>query len=209
MTDYPRPALTVDVVAFRWARRLEVLLIRRGKDPFAGHHALPGGYVEPDEPTPNAAVRELEEETGVRVDPAALRIVGAYGGPGRDPRGWTVSAAYAAVLSPKTTAAGADDATEAGFFPVAALPPLAFDHAEIIRAAQGVLAERVQIEPWAFGLLGPGFRSAQARALCAALLERPVPPRPFKAWIRRRGVVERVGKSRYSPTAAFRPDWLR
>jgi 8-oxo-dGTP diphosphatase len=128
--EYPRPALTVDVAAFRGtAGRREVLLVRRGAPPFAGHWALPGGFVDKDEPLRDAALRELEEETG--LGPArALREVGAYGDPGRDPRGWTVSVLFAVVLAAgeRGTAVAGDDASEAAWHPLDALPPLAFDH---------------------------------------------------------------------------------
>ncbi len=209
MTDFERPHLTVDVVAFRWRRRLEVLLIRRGKPPFQGQHALPGGFVEPFEPAPVAAVRELREETGVHIDPETLRTVGTFSGPDRDPRGWTASAVYAAVLSPDVEAAAGDDAAAAEFVDAQALPLLAFDHAQVIAAARRVLIERVQVEPWPLTLLGHGFRSAQVRALYAAILGEPVAPRPLKAWLRRRGAVTRVGVARFSPSAELRPDWLR
>jgi 8-oxo-dGTP diphosphatase len=91
---------------------------------------LPGGYVEDRERTRDAAVRELEEETGVRSSDLAL--VGVYDDPHRDPRGWTVSVAYAVNFAERTPAKGGDDAREARWFPVGALPPLAFDHGLII-----------------------------------------------------------------------------
>jgi len=102
-----------------------------------------------------------------------------------------------------------DDAAAAEFVDAQALPLLAFDHAQVIAAARRVLIERVQVEPWPLTLLGQGFRSAQVRALYAAILGEPVAPRPLKAWLRRRGAVTRVGVARFSPSAELRPDWLR
>ena len=126
---YPRPMLTADCVVTN--ARGEVLLVRRGNDPFRGHWALPGGFMEMDETIEHCAARELREETGIAVDESALRLVGVYSAPGRDPRGRTVTAAYAVRLDDGVATAG-DDAAEVRWWPLAALPPLAFDHARIL-----------------------------------------------------------------------------
>ncbi|MEW1545309.1 NUDIX hydrolase [Streptomyces tsukubensis] len=125
--------LTSDVVAIDPAGR--VLLIERGWDPFEGCWALPGGHVDPGETSLEAAVRELGEETRVWVDAASLRQVGVWDQPGRDPRGRYVTIAYLATVPEGTTAQAGDDARAARWWPLDALPPLAFDHADIIRAA--------------------------------------------------------------------------
>lgn len=134
--EYPRPALSADVVVFAGgpdARR--VLLIRRGIEPFLGMWAIPGGFVDEDERLEDAARRELAEETGLTFDGSLIRV-GAFGDPGRDPRGWTVSAAYAAEAgSEPPPVRGGDDAAEAAWISLAELPPLAFDHADIVAAA--------------------------------------------------------------------------
>ena len=75
-----------------------MLLIQRKNDPFAGSWALPGGFVDEGENLEQAAARELQEETSVDPTSVPLVQVGAYGDPGRDPRGWTVSVAYCAVV---------------------------------------------------------------------------------------------------------------
>lgn len=127
------------VVVRRHGRAREVLLIRRGREPFAGAWALPGGFLEPFERPEDAARRELAEETGLRLH-APFVLVGVYGEAGRDPRGWTVSASYAVLLEHDTpSVAGGDDAEEARWFPVDELPPLAFDHNRIVADALGVL----------------------------------------------------------------------
>lgn len=132
---YPRPALSADIVALREAGGvLEVLLIQRRHDPFAGLWALPGGFVEEWELPEAAARREFREETGVRWE-GALALVGVFGKKGRDPRGWTVSCAYAARLEGSEKLAAADDAADARWFPVSSLPQVAFDHHEIVSAA--------------------------------------------------------------------------
>lgn len=134
--QYPRPALTADVVALRdSAGVLEVLLICRRHDPFAGLWALPGGFVDEWELPEAAARRELAEETGI-VWSGGLSLVGVFARAGRDPRGWTVACAYAALLDgPGPQLSPADDAADARWFPVVALPEVAFDHHEIVAAA--------------------------------------------------------------------------
>ncbi|MBF4509272.1 MAG: NUDIX hydrolase [Aeromicrobium sp.] len=136
--DFPRPAFTADVVALALDDGPRVLLIRRGNPPFAGQWALPGGFVDEGERPEDAARRELAEETGLAHD-GPLDLVGVYGEPGRDPRGWTVSAVYLAVLAHEVPVGGGDDAAEAGWFPADALPPLAFDHHVIVGDALAVL----------------------------------------------------------------------
>jgi 8-oxo-dGTP diphosphatase len=139
--DYPRPALTVDVVLATREARPRVLLIKRAKDPFAGRWALPGGFVDENERLIDAAKRELVEETGVQVQD--LEQLCAAGDPGRDPRGWTVGVVFfARVNADELKAAAADDAKEVGWFRLDKLPPLAFDHAEILKRAAGRIADR-------------------------------------------------------------------
>ncbi|HEX4612607.1 MAG TPA: NUDIX hydrolase [Urbifossiella sp.] len=139
--DYPRPALTVDLVVATREPRPRVLLIRRAKDPFAGTWALPGGFVEENEPLVAAARRETLEETGVNVE--ELEQLYTAGDPGRDPRGWTVTVAYLVRVKPdELKPVAADDAAEVGWFPFDELPPLAFDHAMILGRACARITDR-------------------------------------------------------------------
>lgn len=127
------PALTVDVVALAGEPPRALLLIERANDPFAGCWALPGGFVEPGERVIAAAARELAEETGIEA--AALQLLGVYDTPGRDPRGPTVSVVYLLRCETELDARGGDDASEARWFALDALPPLAFDHPLVIADA--------------------------------------------------------------------------
>lgn len=127
--------VTVDVVVVSTGQRdRRVLLVQRKNPPFKGRWAIPGGFVEVDESLEDAALRELREETGV----GGVRIeqLRAFGAPHRDPRGRTVTVAYVAVVRREPAVQGASDAADARWWPLNALPPLAFDHADILDAAR-------------------------------------------------------------------------
>ena len=115
----------------------KILLIQRKNEPFKGMWALPGGFVDENEDLETAAHRELLEETSIEVK--ALTQVKAFGKPGRDPRQHTVSVAFAGIAAQNVVVKAADDAKEAKWFDRKNLPELAFDHAEIIEAANKVL----------------------------------------------------------------------
>lgn len=134
--------VSVDAVVFREGESgPSILLIRRGKPPFEGMYALPGGFVGMDEDLEAAAARELAEETG--LEGIALEQIGAFGKPGRDPRGRNISVAYLGRVKGEGDAVrGGDDADEARWFPVNDLPLLAFDHADVIDAALAAAGER-------------------------------------------------------------------
>lgn len=132
--NHPRPALTVDIVLFhRSPDGLEVLLIKRAREPFKGQWAFPGGFVDKDESLEDAAARELLEETGL----AGIHLdqIGAFGDPGRDPRGHTVSVVFSALLDDRRQAVAADDAAEAEWHFASPPPTLAFDHNKILDVA--------------------------------------------------------------------------
>ncbi len=122
----PTPKLTVD--AF-WVARGKLLLVRRGRPPFPGRWALPGGFVEAGETTEEAVRRELKEETGLSA--RAGPLLGVFSDPRRDPRGPTVGIVYHMIGSPRVPRGG-DDAAEARWHRVTELPPLAFDHDRIV-----------------------------------------------------------------------------
>ncbi|MFD7750213.1 NUDIX domain-containing protein [Streptomyces sp. NPDC059698] len=111
-----------------------VLLIQRRWAPHAGSWALPGGHVDAGEASLQAAVRELQEETGITVPAHDMRQVGAFDGPDRDPRGRYVTVAYTATLPEPAAPTPLDDAADARWWPLTALPDLAFDHADILTA---------------------------------------------------------------------------
>ena len=123
----PNCYLTADAVLIVGT---EVLLVRRKYEPFQGKWALPGGFVEDGEKVIDAAIRELREETGIAHP--SLSQLGAYGDPGRDPRGRVVSLVFWDVLPKKPAAAAGDDAADCAWFDFNKLPEMAFDHQQIL-----------------------------------------------------------------------------
>lgn len=130
---YPRPAVTADCVVITKEDDAKVLLIQRGDDPYKGCWAFPGGFMNMDETTEQCAIRELEEETGLKVE--KVQQIGAYSNVNRDPRGRTVTVAYLAIVDSTEVVEGQDDAAKAEWWPLVSLPPLAFDHNNILKDA--------------------------------------------------------------------------
>lgn len=126
--QYPRPALTVDAIVISPLK--SVLLIKRGREPFKGKWALPGGFIDMDETLEIACRRELEEETGLRV--GELNQFRAYDAIDRDPRQRTISVVFYSFTEEDSIPLAGDDAANAQWFQLDQLPELAFDHQQII-----------------------------------------------------------------------------
>jgi 8-oxo-dGTP diphosphatase len=129
--EYPRPAVTVDIIVISGLISPKILLIERLHDPFKGNWALPGGFVNEQEDLSVAAYRELKEETD--IDQIVLKQFKTYGTPNRDPRGHTVSVIYFGTVEEDISFLAGDDAASAQWFQLKNLPNLAFDHELIIR----------------------------------------------------------------------------
>lgn len=131
--DYPMFGYTVDAALVAPdAGTHKVLLIQRKNEPYKGHWAFPGGFVDQNEVAEQAVYRELTEETGIKVD--KMEQLGVFDKVGRDPRGRTVTVAYTCMLDAVIPARGLDDAADAQWFDIKELPPFAFDHADIMAA---------------------------------------------------------------------------
>ena len=142
---YPHPAVTTDCVLFALDDEgtLRVLLVERGREPYRGRWAFPGGFLEMDESAEQGALRELREETG--LDKAFIREFGTFSDPRRDPRERVISIAFFA-LTRLQSVRGMDDASDARWWPVESVPPLAFDHALMLRRALQALRRTIAFE---------------------------------------------------------------
>ena len=180
--EYERPGLTVDCVIFGLdleEESLKVMLIERDLEPFGGMWAIPGGFVHGGETLTEAATRELREETGIKD--VFLEQLYTFGDPGRDPRGWVVSVAYYALVSPEQHSVhAATDARQARWFPVTTLPRLAFDHAEILGTALGRIRGKLTYAPIGFELLPHKFTIKQLQKLYEIVLGRKLDNRNFR-----------------------------
>jgi len=131
---YPHPAITADCVVFAVDDDTSrVLLVQRKNEPEKGKWAFPGGFMNIDETTEEAAKRELKEETGLEVDEVIQ--VGVFDTVDRDPRERVISVAYLTALDHLPAVTGGDDASQAQWFRIDEMPELAFDHQEIFHAA--------------------------------------------------------------------------
>lgn len=201
--DYPRPAVTVDIILFTFREgMLQVLLIQRKNPPFAGKWALPGGFVQMDEGLEAAALRELGEETGVRD--VYLEQLYTFGDPNRDPRGRVVTVSYFALLSAdqvinmeqRGQIQGNDDASAAKWWDIYDLPDLAFDHRPILDYALQRLRWKLEWTALGFLLLPEAFTLSELQQAYETILHEPLDKRNFRRKILASGLLE--------PTGAFR-----
>ncbi len=189
--EYPRPSLTVDCIIFGLdeSSRLKVLLIQRAKEPFKDTWALPGGFVDENETLEYAALRELKEETG--ISDVFIEQLFTFGTPGRDPRGRVVTVAYYSLINLAEHKIGADtDAQDVKWFPINSLPPLAFDHAEILKTAITRLRGKVRYQPIGFELLAEKFTLTQLQKLYETILDKELNKRNFRTKILKMNILK-------------------
>jgi 8-oxo-dGTP diphosphatase len=170
---HPPFAVTVDVAILSVIDgRLHVLLVRRGEPPFVDTWAIPGGFKRPDETLDEAAARELHEETGV-IAPRHLAQFGAYGDPGRDPRGNVVTVGYLAVTPEVGEPIAGTDAAEARLWPVADVVDdqieLAFDHRRILTDALERARAELEDTDLATAFVGPTFTLTELQSVYEAI----------------------------------------
>ena len=206
---YPRPAVTTDIVIFSiHDDELQVVLIERGKSVFQGEWALPGGFLRENEDLKECALRELREEVGISADQLStlpLRQIGAFGTPGRDPRGHTVTVAFMTIapLDKHALYAGSD-AKRAKWFPVDRLPSLAFDHADILACARASLREVSSTDftpdPNAIlPFLEETFTLSEAQNVMEIVQGRTFDKPNFRKWITKTWPIEETGEMKPIP----------
>jgi 8-oxo-dGTP diphosphatase len=191
---YPRPSVAVDCVIFGLDKTdLKILLIQRGGEPFKDAWALPGGFVDMDESLEAAALRELEEETGVKD--VFFEQLFTFGNPGRDPRGRVISVAYYALVNlDEHPVQAASDAKNAAWFPLNNLPELAFDHDKILQIAMERLESKVRYQPLGFELLPEKFTLGQLQELYEKILGTTLNKRNFRTKILKMNILKEMGK---------------
>ncbi len=194
--DFPRPAVTVDTIIFTIVDDdLRVLLIRRGQSPFKGRWAIPGGFVETDESLEEAARRELQEETGVRD--VYLEQLYTFGHPDRDPRGRIISVAYYVLLNSESIEVqAADDAAAVGWFSMADLPKLAFDHDQILAYALKRLRSKLEWTTVGFHLLPKKFTLPELQRIHEVILDQKLDTRNFRKKMLSRGLLKELSETR-------------
>lgn len=204
--EYPRPALTVDCIIFGLdeSNQLKVLLIERGHEPYKGQWALPGGFVDMDEDLQTAALRELEEETGVKN--VFIEQLFTFGSVKRDPRGRVVSVAYFALVNlTDHPVQASSDAKKAEWFDIKKLPSLAFDHQEIMKVAVERLRGKVRYQPIGFELLPDEFTLTQLQKLYETILGVELNKRNFRTKIQKIDILKKLSQQK---GVAHRPAYL-
>jgi 8-oxo-dGTP diphosphatase len=199
LNDYPHPSVTVDLVIFTIAEDdLQVLLIRRGLEPFRGRWALPGGFVEIGESLEQAAARELKEEVGVTN--VYLEQLYTFGDPKRDPRGRVISVAYFALVDAErqriVAASDAADAAWCSVFDPELRARLAFDHKKILDTAVWRLRNKIEWTTVGYELLPKKFTLSELQRVYEIILQRPVDKRNFRKKILAQGQVQELNETR-------------
>lgn len=199
-------SLTVDIVVFTVMNNdLKILLIKRGTQPFKGMWAIPGGFVHTKEELHQAALRELQEETGVKD--IFLRKLTAYGKVGRDPRGRIVSIVYMALIDgEKVKLQATTDAEHADWFSVYSMPKLAFDHKMIIDETLKELRYEIQTTNIAYQLLPEKFTLTEMQKAYEVILDKELDKRNFRKRISALEILKSLNETKME--GAHRPAQL-
>ncbi|GAA3759510.1 NUDIX domain-containing protein [Salinactinospora qingdaonensis] len=213
MTDKPKregrvlPAVvTVDLVIFTVRDdALHVLLIERGKEPFLGSLAIPGGHVRDNETLDEAAGRELSEETQIDSEQLHLEQLHSYGAPGRDPRGRVITVAYLALGPNLPTPMAGTDAKAAYWVPVDSVlsghNKLAFDHADILGDALERARSKLEYTTVATAFCAEPFTVSELRRVYEVVWGFPLDPSNFRRKVTRAAsFIEPTGERRIAET---------
>lgn len=203
---FKRPSVAVDVLIFTVSgKKLKIILVKRGVDPFRGIWALPGGFVGIDESLETAAKRELMQETGVQD--IYLEQLYTFGDPDRDPRERVITAAYFALIpSERIKLHATTDVTDAAWFSVDDLPKLAFDHKKIINLGIERLKSKIGYSNIVYGLLPNKFRLSELQGVYEVILGQVLDKRNFRKRMLSLGLLKTTGEKEIE--GAHRPAML-
>lgn len=192
--EHARPAITADCVVFGLDEEdLKILLVQRGLDPFKGQWALPGGFAVVGETMEDTARRELEEETG--LSNVYLEQLYSFSAPTRDPREHVITVAYYGLVNLSDhTVHASTDASNAAWFGIDDIPPLAFDHEDILQTAHERLRGKIRYQPIGFELLPEKFPLRSLQAVYEKILDRLVDKRNFRKKILGMGILEELNQ---------------
>lgn len=180
---YPHPSVTTDCVIFGYdglVHDMKVLLIKRGREPYKGKWAFPGGFLNIDESAEDCALRELYEETGLHA--AHVKQLHTFSEPGRDPRERVISIAYYSFVCLQDVK-GQDDVTAANWFRLDDIPPLAFDHEQMLKVAVKVIRREALFNIIGGELLGDKFSLDELRRIYEAVFCSAINKDAFYKWV--------------------------
>jgi 8-oxo-dGTP diphosphatase len=198
--------IAVDAIVFGYSKDagVSILLIKRKYAPFQGSWAIPGGFVLEGESLEDAVKRELQEETGVKIN--YLEQLYTFGKPDRDPRKRVISVSYFGLV--KSTEFdklhATTDAEEAEWFNIKSLPVLAFDHKKILKVAIDRLRNKITYQPIGFELLDKKFPFSDVEHLYSSLLDKKLDRRNFKKKMLSLKILDELDEKAKS-TGAGRP----
>jgi 8-oxo-dGTP diphosphatase len=194
--QFDRPSVTVDVVIFSLVEdALKVLLIKRQAPPYAQMWAIPGSFVKIEESLEETAVRALAEETGVTN--VYSEQLYTFGKPDRDPRTRVITVAYFALVPHDAISHKAGrDTTETAWFPISEVPPLAFDHAEIVEYAYTRLRYKLEYTSVGFQLLPDIFTLTELQKAYEIILAEQLDKRNFRRKILAAEILEEIGQKK-------------
>jgi 8-oxo-dGTP diphosphatase len=203
---YEKPGVTVDLVLFTVEQdSLKVMLVKRAETPFLGYWSLPGGFLKIGESLEEAALRILEEKTG--VNEVYLEQLYTFGDPERDPRARVITVTYFALIPWKNLVRPeSKKITDVTWHPTSQLPRLAFDHKEIIEYATQRLQAKAGYSNIVYGLLPDKFRLSDLQKIYEIILNKDLDKRNFRKRMLASGLLEETGVK--DITGAHRPAML-
>jgi 8-oxo-dGTP diphosphatase len=194
LAHYEQPGLTIDLVIFTVNQgKLNVLLVKRANDPFASLWSIPGGFLLKGESLEDAALRVMQEKTGVQE--VYLEQLYTFGKPDRDPRARIITVTYFALIPWKRlNQPGSRKVADLAWFEVDEIPQLAFDHNEILHYALNRLRAKAGYSNIVYGLLPESFRLSDLQKMYEIIINEKLDKRNFRKRMLATGLLQETGK---------------